>query len=729
MTKRYLQKGKKRNRTRKKLKIVSVNPNNISRINKTYNHSKIYNDTKSKYTAVDQSKVNTIIDTKINNLLKIFDDERLQNIRPQTDFHKVTNLTWINKMDGTKNNEYYTQFDNYRVTQDKVYYNLIQLVKEYIKTDRSKTSRCVQNMFQSWSQLNSVSIEKHIHQCVDRLHAIAKDPSVSVWTFLGRLNENEIISHSLPFKWFIAEDKKNNTQFANYIISSKLGLYDLDIYFNSEKETKKDKQKYLHFIETVFEICLGKKHGLSAQDVFDVEYTMLMSFGCDVKNNNDNGYNKVFAKDALSKYEFDWNQMARALGYKHTPSFFIANNLNYLKCMSTELTANWNTPKWMNYWIFIHLVQMIRFHPKWRYIYYNYYEKELFGQNAIFPDEIYPIFGLTVSFNRLLTTLYQKHNIRQEYIDYATRMSNNMREIFIQRLQNNKWLGKETKKYAENKIRHIHIQIDSSIEDLMDDPLLNYDKKDAWGNMMLLFQWRRIRFVSLNEKKIVEFPHVDWKTFQMVGTQTYIVNAFYIPSFNRIFIPLAYLQKPFIDLDDRGLEYNLANIGFVLAHELSHSLDIIGSKYDHVGNLYDWWTSADKKRYKALMDDVNKQYRAFMAKDKIYPEITFYLGENIADITGLALCTDYLILYHSVKNTLESVSTTFLSLKMLYNFYSIQMRQHISNQSMQLLLKTNPHPPDKYRVNCPLARSLLFHKIFAISNKDDMYWNYKIKMW
>lgn len=727
MTKKYIKKGKKN--TRKKIKIVKVDPNNISKINSTYNQSKIYNANTSangqKYTAVNQSKVNTIIDDKINNLIKIFDDERLHNISPLVDFHKVTNLSWMNDMDNKQRNAYYTQFDNYRVTQDKVYYNLIQYVKDFIRTNKTKTGKCVGNMFQSWSHLNEPSIRKHIHQCVDQITSSMGD---CVWTFLGKLNENEIISHSLPFKWSIAEDKKNNIQFANYINSSKLGLYDLDVYFNYEKENKKEKDNYVRFINTVFETCLGKSHGLSANDVFDVECDMITSFGCDVKNNSENGYNKVNAKDALIEYGFDWNRFSRALGYQHPPPFFIANNLNYLKCMSSKIIEHWKSPKWMNYWIFIHLVQMIRFHPKWRHIYYNYYEKELFGQNAIFPDEIYPIFGLTVSFNKLLTSLYQKNNVRQDYIDYAKRMANNLREIFIQRLQNNKWLGKETKKYAENKIRNIHIQIDSP-SDLMDDPLLNYTKNDAWGNMMLLFQWRRNRFISLNAKKIVEFPHVDWKTFQMMGTQTYIVNAFYIPSFNRIFIPLAYLQKPFIDLEDRGIEYNLANLGFVLSHELSHSLDIIGSKYDDKGNLYDWWTKADKKRYQVLMDDVNKQYTEFMAKDKLKPEVEFYLGENIADITGLALCTDYLILYHSVKNTIESVSTTFLSLKTFYNFYSIQMRQHLSNQSMQLLLKTNPHPPDKYRVNCPLARSFLFHKIFGVSDKDNMYWNYKIKMW
>jgi putative endopeptidase len=189
--------------------------------------------------------------------------------------------------------------------------------------------------------------------------------------------------------------------------------------------------------------------------------------------------------------------------------------------------------------------------------------------------------------------------------------------------------------------------------------------------MLKIFKWRTNKFVSLNNKPIVEYSIVDWKTFQLNGTQTYVVNAFYVPTFNRIFLPLAYLQRPFIDLEDRGIEYNLANLGYVIAHEFSHSLDVIGSKYDYNGNLKNWWTNEDKKKYQKLVNDVNAQYKKFMSYDKLYPNVELYIGENIADITGIALCNDYLMLYHSVKENLESVSTTFLSLKTFYNYYAI----------------------------------------------------------
>ena len=113
-----------------------------------------------------------------------------------------------------------------------------------------------------------------------------------------------------------------------------------------------------------------------------------------------------------------------------------------------------------------------------------------------------------------------------------------MRELFITRLNKNKWLTNKTKQYTLKKIKHINLQIDTP-DNLFEDPLLDYDAKDPYGNMLKIFEWRTNKFISLNNKPIVEYSIMDWKTFQLNGTQTYVVNAFYVPSFNRIFLPLA----------------------------------------------------------------------------------------------------------------------------------------------------------------------------------------------
>ena len=725
-----------------KVKIAKLDKgNDINYLASLYNKSKIYKtNTKTKKT-IRRNDVNNILDTKVEKLLSLFDNERLKNISPQKDFHELTNITWLNKMDKNKESRYYIKFDNFRIAQDRVFYNLIQNVKEYISLNKkeksqSKFVKSLSNFFDSWNTLSNNSIHQHMKQCVKTIDDFCDtDDKNNLWKFMAHLNKNEIISHSLPFYWYIAEDKKNTKMFANYIKSPTFGLYNVDTYFQTTTESKKEKQRYLKYITSVFNACLGKKDAsrFNAEDVFNVEYKMIMSFSCNLDKykkelqNEPNGYNKISSKNTQKIYNFNWEQFAKKLGYKTVPESVIVLDTNYLKCVTDELLQNWTGQEWRSYWVFIHLSQMIRFDKKLRHIYYNYYEKELFGQNAIFPDELYPIFGLSSCFDNFLSQQFRKHNYNEKYVEYAKRMASNLRQIFLSRLKKNKWITEPTKKYAIKKVVSINLQIDTDCKSK--DPVLPYKDTDPWGNMMMFFNWKLKQQIKLNNKPIVTFSQIDWKSFQLNGTQTYIVNAFYIPTQNRIFIPLAFLQKPFIDLDDRGIEYNLANLGYVLAHEFSHSLDVIGSKYDHNGNLKDWWTAEDKKKYKKLIDDVNSQYSTFMAHNNIKTDVSLFIGENIADITGVNLCSDYLMLYHSLHNNLESVSTTFLSLKTFYNFYAIQMRQHISDNSLQMLLKTNPHPPDKYRINCPLARLKLFKKIYNINKKDKMFWQSKIDIW
>ena len=118
-----------------------------------------------------------------------------------------------------------------------------------------------------------------------------------------------------------------------------------------------------------------------------------------------------------------------------------------------------------------------------------------------------------------------------------------------------------------------------------------------------------------------------------------------------------------------------------------------------------------------------------MGYDGLKSDVTLYLGENMADITGLTLCAEYLILYHSIKHNMEGIALTFLSFKLFFNFFACQMRQHLSQKAFNMQMKTNPHPMDKYRTNCPLARLQIFKKIYKIKPGDKMYWRATPPIW
>jgi putative endopeptidase len=222
---------------------------------------------------------------------------------------------------------------------------------------------------------------------------------------------------------------------------------------------------------------------------------------------------------------------------------------------------------------------------------------------------------------------------------------------------------------------------------------------------------------------------MDWTQYplKMIGSQAYIVNASYTPTKNAIYINLGYLQKPFVDLDERGIEYNLAYLGNTLSHEMSHGFDNTGSLYGYDGNLYDWWTDEDKKIYKSFQGDVVKQYETYALRDNVKFDASIGLGEDLADISAVAICDEYLKNFQTINNDITPIRS--LSYQSYYTYLAIQQRQYLKKKALNAQLKTNPHPLDKYRCNVPLSRSEIFRGLYNIKKGDGMWWHSTNTIW
>lgn len=657
--------------------------------------------------------------------------------KPSQDYYTYINYQWIEQQSEEikKDIKFYVQVDSFRVIQEKVYYELIDIVKEFIKNNKSEKANAIKNVYESIYYLDNKSAEKYINYYVDYIDK--KIASNNIYEILGNQNKNEIISWGSPIVWNVFKDDKNVENYISYISPPQLTIYDYEIYIEDTKEDqdiKKYKQlfkrKYLEFIDTMFDLCLGKGHGLKSSDIWECEYDILTSLGCNsIKKEDFNGYNVVSKQEALDKYNFDWEKFATIIGYDQVPNKFICTSINYLKCIMEMLTVNdiWKSAKWRTYYLYICFRQVMRFHSEWRMVYYDFHQKFVIGQQAPVPREIYPVIGLSICFNTFLTNEYIDRNKKQQNIDYVHNMALDLLEVYKRIIKRNTWLSPKTKKYALLKLENINLEVGSP-KILREDPILDYNNREAYQNLEKIAFWRTKKIIKLDgQKSEIDIPTIDWKQFKMIGKQSYIVNAYYTPTENSIYVPLAYLQKPFIDLDERGIEYNLAHIGYTLAHEMSHSLDDMGSKYDYKGNLFNWWTPSDRKQFEAKVRNVIKQYETFAAYDGIKMDASLSTGENLADISGLAICEEYLRDFQD-KNK-DIVPIRALSFHAFFVYIAIQARQKIYDKAVKAQLKTNPHPMDKYRTNCPLARLELFRSLYNVKKTDKMYWPSTDTIW
>jgi predicted metalloendopeptidase len=570
---------------------------------------------------------------------------------------------------------------------------------------------------------------------LEQIDEFRKDKK-NLWKILAWINSNEMNSDYAPFSWKLQPDDKNPQIFRCYITSITFPIIDLSVYYDDGTNVeykKRYRKEFIKIVNKMFRLTLPHEKNLSGENVLEVHREIFNVFGCtDVTKENQN-YNKVFDSESFSKYGFDWKEFSKGLGFEQPPLFFITNNLNYLKCCSDLLIKNWDNEKWRSFWCWIFIRLNIRLSKNWRYIYYNFNGKFQRGQesNVILEKDktfyVSAALNMSVAFNSFLTNEYVKKFKNPRVVKYVETMCKELKKVFLRIINRNTWLTPTTKKYALLKLKHLKFHIGNSLT-ILEDPLLGYTN-NLFDNFQKIYNWRHNIFINLEGKQTFDIPYLDWASFpaKLSNSQAYVVNASYTPSKNTIYINVGYMQKPFVDLDERGIEYNLAHLGFTICHEMSHSLDDMGSQYDYKGVLYNWWSEKDKEKFETIQKDVIKQYQEYAAKDGIKFDASIGLGEDMADISGLAICDEYLRDFQTYNDDL--IPIRYLSYRTFYTYYSMQMRQQIGKKSLTAQLKTNPHPLDKYRTNIPLSRSSYFRSIFNVKKGDGMWWHNENTIW
>lgn len=653
------------------------------------------------------------------------------SVKPENNFYDYINYQWLKNVSLEQQQKYIIQIDDFRLVQDKVYKQLDQLILDYIKHNNNSLSKNLHNYRTSVINLIPKSRARKIaiqaEQLIDKFF-LDGNP----WALLAYFNSDEMISFRSPFVWSLNPDDKNTKTYASYVTPHQFILLDLNVYFDDGKDTSYKtnyRLKYFNYVHKLFSKVLGKTAGYNARDVFDVEVQIFDALGCvDVTSGVESTYNKISGNDALKKYGFDWHSLAKHLGFKSPPEHFITSSLNYLKCGTKLFLENWNTPKWKTFWMAILLDKIARLTKDWEKILFKFKGQIEKGQERIIESEaVSAATYMSVPFNTFLTNQYVSKYEDPQTMLYVKTLCDDLKIVFRRILTRNTWLQPSTKKYALKKLDNFNF-VYGKPEHLREDPDLNYTT-DLYDNITKINEWRHKKFIELQGKHLVDIPILDWSQYpvKMTGTQAYIVNASYTPSKNSIYINLGYIQKPFVDLDERGIEYNLAHLGFTISHEMSHGFDDWGSKYGWDGNLNDWWTTKDKNKYKSIQKDVIKQYEEFAARDNIHFDASIGVGEDLADISGLAICDEYLRDFQDKNEDLIPIRS--LSYQGFYTYFAFQQRQFVSKKAISAQLKTNPHPLDKYRTNVPLSRSAIFRALYNVKKGNGMWWHNMDTVW
>lgn len=265
------------------------------------------------------------------------------------------------------------------------------------------------------------------------------------------------------------------------------------------------------------------------------------------------------------------------------------------------------------------------------------------------------------------------------------------------------WMSAPTKVRAQEKLHAVANKIGYP-DKFRDYSALTVKPGDASGNSERASEFENDRELGKIGKPV---DRGEW------GMTPPTVNAYYDPSMNDINFPAGILQPNFYDakLDDA---VNYGHIGGVIGHELTHGFDDQGKKFDDKGNLSDWWTAEDTKKFEAKTGCLVGEYGKFVAVDDVHVNGQLTLGENTADNGGLLLA--YMAYLDRAKKNGVDLNVKVQGYNSPQRFYIAWAQNWCANERPEAVrsqVLTNEHSPDKFRANGPVVNQAGFAGAFG----------------
>ncbi|MBX3689048.1 M13 family metallopeptidase [Dokdonella sp.] len=510
------------------------------------------------------------------------------------------------------------------------------------------------------------------------------------------------------FRLEVESDMKNPDLVIAYAMQGGLGLPDRDYYLRKDaKATTLLGQYRAHVARMLGLIGVGDP-ARQAEWVVDLE-TQLAKASLDLVALREplNLYHMVdvHAADTQNPH-LDWSALFAALGRKDInrfslsqPAFFAAADNALAKVPVTH---------WQAYlrW---HLVDAVANDLSTAFVNANFdfRGRTLRGVQELKPRWKRAIDATNRALGFALGEAYVQRRFPPQAKQRAVVLVENLQTALRARLQKLDWMSDATRQAALAKLATFTPKIGYP-DKWRDYSALTIKRESYFDNVHAANAFEKRRQIARIGKPL---DRSEW----MMLPQT--VNAYYNPLQNEVVFPAAQMQPPYFDANaDDAVNYGA--IGAVIGHELLHGFDDQGSRFDAKGNLSDWWTADDRKRFEARTARLVKQFDAYVPIDELHINGKLTLGENIADLGGLLVAWDAFGLTAQAKGSekidgLSPAQRFFLS-------FAQSWRTQQRPEALRLQVQSNEHAPAKYRVNGPVSNLPQFSTAFGCRNGQPM---------
>jgi predicted metalloendopeptidase len=293
--------------------------------------------------------------------------------------------------------------------------------------------------------------------------------------------------------------------------------------------------------------------------------------------------------------------------------------------------------------------------------------------------------------------------------DRARDLVQEIRAAFARRVHQLEWMSDSTKVRAEQKLEAMNYKVGYP------DQWRDYSRLTITEGPFVLNRLRAVEFENRRQLARVgqAVDRTEW------GMTPPTINAYYNPLMNEMVLPAGQLRPPFFDPEaDDAANYGGTG-GGTIGHELTHGFDDEGRQYDAQGNLQNWWTDEDERRFNERAQKVVDQFNGFLIIDTLHVNGKLALGENLADFGGMVIAWD--ALQHRLgTNPAPALIDGFTPAQRFFLAYAQSWRSETRPETLRLRGLTDPHAPPRWRVNGPLANMPEFAKAFGCKAGDPM---------
>jgi putative endopeptidase len=513
-----------------------------------------------------------------------------------------------------------------------------------------------------------------------------------------------------PLAASVRPDAKNSSQYAFWLRQSGLGLPDRDYYLSDDPKLAAFRAQYREHIAKMLHMLGHSKADLEADRILSLETAMARIQWTRVANRDpQKTYNpKTLAELNALAPSIEWQAYLRGAGVKPPLPTLIVRQPDYLQGLSSLLR---DTPlaTWKEYLTWTLLSSSAPYLPK-------AFVDEDFAFNQHILRGTPQISERWKRGARLVDQLLGEQSGKMYVAKYFPPQSKaridalvtNLLQAYARSIDELEWMSAPTKVEAQAKLRKINVKIGYPIK-WRDYSKLMIVRGDLLGNVLRGRDFESDRLITHLGGPI------DRNEWRMTAPT---VDAYYNPSVNEIVFPAGILQPPTFNpqADDA---FNYGSAGATIGHEISHGFDDEGSLYDSDGNLRDWWTAEDHVKFKAKTQKLMKEYDAFEPVPGYHINGALTLGENIADIAGIEIA--YKAYVASLQGNAPPVIENLTADQRFYVGFAQSWLGKTRDEMLITQVKSDPHSPEKFRVNGVVVHMPSFYSAFSVMPQDNLY--------